>query len=144
MEAARRADTLDSKVATLAQLIERYAASILAGDVSRIEILERLSAKLHRARNLELTGTASGGMQMDTRPSLDELFASADGAEFPTDVVMIAIYQAVADHHYSVEDVAEFLGLDSGDVKMIVDALDDVGDAAVSMDELRALIRRRS
>jgi hypothetical protein len=69
---------------------------------------------------------------------LADLFAEAQGAEFPADVRLNCVYSAVWDHDYSFDEVANFLKIRPDQVQRIVNALDNVAD--VSLDELRAMV----
>jgi hypothetical protein len=132
--------SLDAQVQELARLTRNYAAEFLKGDVSRLSSLRVLRARAHRERNLELTGTRTGGQPLDHRPTLSELFSEADGAEFPTDVRLACVHAAVWDHEYPNEQVAKFLHVDPTDIQRIIDALDNIIDD--SLDELRAIVSR--
>lgn len=130
--------SIDEQVSALAGLTRRYAANFLKGDDSRLPSLRLLRAKVHRERNLELTGTATGGPPLDHRPTLSELFLEADGAEFPADARLACVHAAVWDHEYSIDAVARFLGVDAAQIQRVVNALDNLIDD--SLEELRALV----
>lgn len=130
--------SLDTELGELAKLTRRYASSLLRGDASRIPTLRLLRASQQRDRNRQFTGTATGGEPLDHRPTLEELFREAHGAEFPADIRLACVHSAVWDHEYSLDEVASFLELTAHDVQRIVDALDNVRDD--SLDELRAIV----
>lgn len=132
--------TIGEQVHVLADLTRRYAATLLQGDMSRLRALQLLRARAHRERNLELTGTRSGAEPLDHRPTLSELFASAQGAEFSADVRLFCAYRAVWDHDYTVDQVAGLLGVQPADIQRILDALDNVSDEPPNLDALRRIV----
>jgi hypothetical protein len=132
--------TVDEQIRTLAILTRRYAAGLLRGDFGRVRSLKRLRAEARRRRNLEMFGTPSRARPLEHRPTLAELFVEAGKAQFPADARMFAIYQAVWDHGYSIEDVAHFTRLVPGDIERILDTLDNVGDDPPDLDALRKLV----
>lgn len=140
VERALALPTLDAQIAELAALAHRHGAALLKGDGTRLAELRRLQAMAHRERNRRETGSVSRVEVLVPRPTLPQLFATAHNAEFPADVRMNCVYQAVWDYGYAVDEVGLFLGLPPHQVQRIVDSIDNVTEDLPDLAELRRII----
>ncbi len=125
LDAVRAAPSLPAKVQMLADLTRKYARPLLMGDPWAIKSLRTLRAEWLRKRVIEVReenkrrGFTSTGEtpRFTTRPTLAQLFAGTPNASHR----MVRIYQAVWDYHYSLQEVATFLGMTKDAVQSELD-----------------------
>jgi hypothetical protein len=113
--------SIDDKLRTQAELLQRCGTDVLAGDFSRSPRLRRLRADETRRYNKETFGTSTGETpRFASRPALEALFADAQNQGMS----VARVYQAYWDYAYSLDEIARFLGMDGPAIQAMLDKWD--------------------